>query len=234
MKNRFEKLTVFILGTVAIIILFCGISSAEEKNMTIDPILYKNLKYRFIGPTRGGRVTAVTGIPDAPLKYYMGSTGGGVWKTMDGGITWDNVSDGFFKVGSIGSVEVAPSDSNVVYVGTGSASPRGNISTGRGIYKSTDAGKTWKLMGLDTEAQIGKIQIHPGNHDLVYAAVLGNIFGPNPERGVYRSRDGGKNWEKVLFVNDKTGCIDLVMDYTNPRIIYAGMWQAERKPWTYY
>ncbi len=232
MKNLYKKLTVFILGAATIILLFGGISSAEDKNVTIDPVLYKNLKYRFIGPTRGGRVTAVTGIPDAPLTFYMGSTGGGVWKTIDGGITWDNISDGFFKVGSIGSVEIAPSDSNVSYVGTGSASPRGNISTGRGIYKSTDAGKTWKLMGLDTEAQIGKIQIHPGDPDLVYAAVLGNIFGPNPERGVYRSQDGGENWDKVLFINDKTGCIDLVMDSTNPRIIYAGMWQAERKPWT--
>lgn len=225
---------------VCVIVLFligvCSLTGAQDKvsdpNVTVDPALYKQLKYRLIGPTRGGRVTAVTGIPEEPFTFYMGSTGGGVWKTIDGGITWNNVSDGFFKVGSIGSVEVSLSDPNVIYVGTGSASPRGNISTGRGVYKSTDAGKTWALMGLAAEGQIGKLQIHPLDPDLVYAAVLGNIFGPNPERGVYRSSNGGKTWEKILHMDEKTGCIDLVMDPNNPRILYAGFWQAERKPWT--
>ena len=205
---------------------------AADPNQTMDPALFNKLQYRFIGPTRGGRVTAVTGIPDQPRTFFMGTTGGGVWKTTDGGITWDNISDKFFKVGSIGSVEVAPSDPNVIYVGTGSASPRGNISTGRGIYKSTDAGRTWTLTGLDTFLQIGKLQIHPQEPDVVFAAVLGNIFGPGPDRGVYRTRDGGKTWTKVLFVDEKTGCIDLVMDPSNPRILYAGFWQAERRPWT--
>lgn len=214
------------------ILLCSGISFTQEKNQTIDPVLYKNLEYRLIGPYRGGRVTAVTGIPDKPYTFYLGSTGGGVWKTTDGGRHWTNISDGFFKAASIGSIEVAPSDPNVIYAGTGSASPRGNISTGRGIYKSTDAGKSWTLTGFKADAQIGKIQIHPRNCDIVYAAVLGNIFGPGSERGVYRSLDGGQNWEKVLFINNQTGCIDMVMDPTNPRIIYAGMWQAERKPWT--
>ena len=207
-------------------------TQAEEKNVTIDPILMKKLEYRLIGPSRGGRVTAVTGIPDLPFTFFMGTTGGGVWKTTDGGITWDNISDKFFKVGSIGSVEVALSDPNIIYVGTGSASPRGNISAGRGVYKSTDAGQTWAFIGLEKAGQIGKIQIHPQDPDLVYAAVLGNIFGPNPERGVYRSKDGGKTWDRVCFVDEKTGCIDMVMDPQNPRIIYAGFWQAERKPWT--
>ncbi len=225
---------------VCIIVLFligvCSLTAAQEKatdpNVTVDPVLYSQLKYRLIGPIRGGRVTAVTGIPDESFTFFMGTTGGGVWKTTDGGVTWINISDGFFKVSSIGSVEVSLSDPNVVYVGTGSASPRGNISTGRGVYKSTDAGKTWTLRGLETEGQIGKLQIHPQDPDLVYAAVLGNIFGPNPERGVYRTTDGGKSWERIHSVDEKTGCIDLVMDPNNPRILYAGFWQAERKPWT--
>ncbi len=232
MKNEIKKYFLFLLIFTGVLVLLSSLSWAEEDNEVIDPMLYKNLEYRLIGPYRGGRVTAVTGIPDEPLTFFMGSTGGGVWKTTDGGINWTNISDGFFKVASIGSIEVALSDPNVIYVGTGSASPRGNISTGRGIYKSTDAGRTWKLIGLNTEAQIGKIQIHPQNPDVVYAAVLGNIFGPGSERGVYRSLNGGKNWEKVLYIDDKTGCIDMVMDPTNPRILYAGMWQAERMPWT--
>jgi photosystem II stability/assembly factor-like uncharacterized protein len=233
MKKMQIQKTCFI---ALLLIGFCSFMLAQEKadepNVIVNPDLFKKLKYRFIGPTRGGRVTAVTGIPDEPFTYYMGTTGGGVWKTTDGGVSWNNVSDGFYKVGSIGSVEVALSDPNVVYVGTGSASPRGNISTGRGVYKSTDAGKTWALAGLDKWGQIGKLQIHPQDPDLVYAAVLGNIFGPNPERGVYRTLDGGESWEKILFVDEKTGCIDLVMDPNNPRILYAGFWQAERKPWT--
>jgi photosystem II stability/assembly factor-like uncharacterized protein len=232
METRIQKASLILL----LLIGFCFFVAAQEKagdaNVIVNPDLFKELKYRFIGPTRGGRVTAVTGIPDEPFTYYMGTTGGGVWKTTDGGVTWNNISDGFFKVGSIGSIEVALLDPNVVYVGTGSASPRGNISTGRGVYKSTDAGKTWALVGLVTEGQIGKLQIHPQDPDLVYAAVLGNIFGSNPERGVYRTTDGGKSWERIHYVDDKTGCIDLVMDPNNPRILYAGFWQVERKPWT--
>jgi photosystem II stability/assembly factor-like uncharacterized protein len=232
MNISIQKASLIVLLLIGIC-LFMGAKEKEnDPNVIVNPDLFKQLKYRFIGPTRGGRVTAVTGIPDEPFTFYMGTTGGGVWKTTDGGVTWDNVSDGFFKVGSIGSVEVSFSDLNVVYVGTGSASPRGNISTGNGVYKSTDAGKTWELVGLENWAQIGKLQIHPQDPDCVYAAVLGNIFGANPERGVYRTTDGGKSWENILFVDEATGSIDLVMDPNNPRILYAGFWQAERKPWT--
>ncbi|MFP4341954.1 MAG: glycosyl hydrolase [Cyclobacteriaceae bacterium] len=199
---------------------------------TISPVLYESLNYRMIGPFRGGRCTAVTGVPDEPLTFFMGTTGGGVWKTEDGGIQWQNISDGFIPVGSIGSIEIAPTDANIIYVGTGSASPRGNVSPGKGMYKSTDGGLSWKPAGLAKAGQIGKIQIHPKNPELVYAAALGNVFGPSPERGVFRSEDGGQNWEKVLYVNDSTGVIDLVMDPKNPRILYAGAWQVERKPWT--
>lgn len=193
---------------------------------------FSAMQYRNIGPSRGGRSTAVAGIPSQPNVFFMGTTGGGVWKTDDGGNTWNNITDGQISVGSIGSIRVALSDPNVIYVGTGSADPRGNVSIGKGMYKSSDAGKTWTLTGLEKGGQIGRIEIHPQNPDVVFAAVLGNPFTPNAERGVYRSKDGGKIWERVLFVNDKTGAMDLVMDPNNPRILFAGMWQVQRKPWT--
>jgi len=196
------------------------------------PSSFDALRYRNIGPARGGRVTAVTGISQKPFTFLMGATGGGVWKTTDGGLNWSNISDGYFEVGSIGAIALAPSDENVIYVGTGSACPRGNISPGNGIYKSQDGGRSWQHTGLPKAGQIARIRVHPDNPHLVYAAVAGNIFGPNPERGVYRSRDGGENWENVLYVSERTGAIDLAMDPNNPRILYAGMWTAQRKPWT--
>ena len=206
--------------------------AAAQPPPTIDPVFLDSMKYRSIGPYRGGRVTAVAGVAQQMHTFYMGSTGGGVWRTEDAGQTWRNLTDGQVKSGSIGAIAVAPSDPNVIYVGTGSACPRGNVSAGDGIYRSTDAGKTWTHSGLPEAGQIGKIRVHPQNPDLVYAAVLGHIFGPNPDRGVYRSKDGGKSWERVLFVSDKTGAIDISMDVKNPRILYAGMWRAERKPFT--
>jgi photosystem II stability/assembly factor-like uncharacterized protein len=204
----------------------------DPANVKVDPSLLSALKFRDVGFSRGGRSTAVTGVPGQPLVYYFGGTGGGVFKTADAGNSWTSVTDGFLGVGAIGAVAVAPSDPNVVYVGTGSACPRGNISVGDGIYKSTDAGKTWKHVGLRQAGQIGKIRVHPQNPDLVYVAALGQIFGPNAERGVFRSKDGGTNWEKVLHVSDKTGVVDLSMDPRNPRNLFASAWSAERKPWT--
>lgn len=197
----------------------------------VKPELFNTLQYRSLGFSRGGRATAVGGVPSDPLTYYFGSTGGGVWKTNDAGITWKNISDGFFTAGSIGAVAVAPSDPNVIYAGTGSACPRGNISIGDGMYRSTDAGKTWKHIGLPKAGLIGRIVVHPKDHNLLYVAVLGNIFTPNDERGVYRSKDGGNSWERVLFVSNKTGAVDLSMNPENPRILYAGFWAVERKPW---
>src|SRR5436305_291142 len=165
-----------------------------------DASLLKGLQWREVGPYRGGRADAVVGIPDQPETYYFGSTGGGVWKTVDGGQTWKSVSDGFFG-GSIGAVAVAPSDPAVVYAGTGEETIRGNVSHGDGIWKSTDAGKSWTHIGLEDSRQIARIRVHPSNPDLLYVAAMGHAFGPNETRGVYRSRDGGKTWERVLFVS---------------------------------
>jgi photosystem II stability/assembly factor-like uncharacterized protein len=205
---------------------------STDPNRVYDPALYQALKYRMIGPFRGSRVTAVTGVPSQPRTFYMGGVGGGVWKTTDGGERWFNVSDRYFKAGSMGAIAVSESDPNVVYTGTGSACVRGNVSPGIGVYKSTDAGASWTHVGLDEAGQIGRVRIHPRDPDLVYVAALGHIFGPNPDRGVFRSRNGGKSWEKVLYVSDRTGAIDLILDANNPRILYATLWTVERKPWT--
>jgi photosystem II stability/assembly factor-like uncharacterized protein len=206
--------------------------TTSDRTPRYDPKLYQAMQWRLIGPFRGGRVTAVAGVPSQPMTFYMGATGGGVWKTEDGGLTWRNVSDGYFKTGSIGAIAVAESDPNVIYVGTGEACPRGNVSHGDGVYKSTDGGRTWVNVGLRDTRHIARIRIHPQNPDLVYVAALGHVFGPNEERGIFRSRDGGKTWEKILYVDEKTGAIDLAMDPTNPRILYAAFWQVLRQPWT--
>lgn len=193
---------------------------------------YRSLKFRNIGPFRGGRSVATTGVPGNDQHYYMGTTGGGLWKTTDAGITWKNCSDGFFGTGSVGAVAVAESDINVVYAGMGEHAPRGVMTSyGDGIYKSTDAGATWKKSGLPESRQIAAIRVHPKNPDLVYAAVQGALNGPSEERGIYMSADGGANWKKILYINSSTGCSDLSMDYTNPRILYAAMWEHHRLPW---
>lgn len=196
-----------------------------------DSALFGSLSYRMIGPFRGGRSTAVAGITGEPFTFLQGGTGGGVWKTDDAGTSWKNITDGFFG-GSIGAIDIADSDPNVIYVGTGSADIRGNSSQGRGVWKSLDAGKTWRFIGLPESGAIRRVVVHPANPDLVFVTALGHMFGKNRERGVYRSKDGGATWEQVLFLNDSTGASDLSMDPRNPRILYAGMWRAERKPWT--
>jgi photosystem II stability/assembly factor-like uncharacterized protein len=199
---------------------------------TYDPALWSGMKYRSIGPYRGGRVTAVTGVASDPLTYYMGSTGGGVWKTTDAGHNWVNVSDGFFSVASMGAIEVSLSNPNVVYAGTGSSKIRSNVSIGRGLYKSTDAGKTWSFIGLRDTGQISTIRVDPKNPDLVYVAALGNPFVPNKDRGIYRSTDGGKTWKNVLFVSDDVGAADFEIQPGNPKVLFASMWHGQRKPWT--
>ncbi|MEZ4571388.1 MAG: hypothetical protein R2849_13880 [Thermomicrobiales bacterium] len=187
------------------------------------------MEYRCIGPHRGGRVVAVSGDPVNKSTFYFGSTGGGVWKTTDGGVSWRNVSDGYFEWASVGALAVAPSDPNVIYAGMGETSIRGNVSRGDGVYKSTDAGQTWKHMGLAETQNIGEICIHPENPDLVYLAALGHVWGPNAERGVYRSKDGGQNWELVLHKSSTAGAVDLAMDPKNPRILYAAIWEGSRR-----
>lgn len=189
------------------------------------------MRWRGIGPYRGGRVTAVSGVRHHPNVYYLGATGGGVWKTEDSGVTWRPVSDGDVNRGSIGAIAVAESDPDVVYVGTGEACVRSNFSEGDGVYRSTDAGRTWTRVGLDSTRQIGRIVVDPSNAQIVYVAALGDVFGPSDERGVYRSRDGGRTWSRVLFVDENTGAVDLSIDPRSPAVLYAGMWQVRRRPW---
>ncbi len=202
-----------------------------EPRPAFDSTLFQAMRWRSIGPYRGGRVTAVAGVDGQRDVYYLGATGGGVWKTTDGGSTWFPVADSILGAGSIGAIAVAPSDPNVVYVGGGESPLRGNVSPGDGMYRSTDAGRTWSRIGLTDAGQIAAIRVHPGNPDLVYAAVLGHAFGPNAQRGVYRSADGGRTWQQLLTRGDSAGAIDVAMDPSNPRILYAAFWQAVRRPW---
>ena len=190
-----------------------------------------NLHWRCIGPPRGGRVVAVAGHPTNVAEFYFGACAGGVWKTNDAGISWHNISDGYLNTASVGAIAVSDSDPNVIYVGTGESCIRTNVSPGDGVYKSTDAGRTWKNIGLNETKHISQIRIDPNNADLVYVAALGHAFGENDERGVFRSSDGGENWEKVLFVSDKAGAADLSMDTNNPRIIISTIWEAKRSFW---
>lgn len=194
--------------------------------------LFGRRGWRCIGPFRGGRVVAVAGDPLEPMTFYFGACAGGVWKTTDGGTYWHNISDGYFKTAAVGALAVAPSDPNVIYAGMGETAIRGNVSHGDGVYKSTDAGKTWRHLGLADTRYIAKVRIHPTNPDLVYVAALGHIYGPHPERGVYRSQDGGTTWDRVLFRSDKAGAIDLSIDPTNPRHLYAALWETRRTPWS--
>ena len=192
---------------------------------------YDALEYRLLGPFRGGRSAAVTGVANQPNLYYFGSTGGGIWKTTNGGRQWENISDGFFG-GSIGAIAVSNSDPNVIYVGGGEKTVRGNVSSGYGIWKSEDAGKTWKSSGLENSRHVPRIAVHPTNHNIVYAGVMGNLYKPTQERGVYKSTDGGKTWKKTLFSNEHAGVVDLIMDPTNPRILYASTWRINRTPYS--
>jgi photosystem II stability/assembly factor-like uncharacterized protein len=214
------------------IFLFASHKGNAQKNVTkFSEDFYKSVEWRNIGPFRGGRSAAVTGVPGKSNLFYMGAAGGGVWKTTDAGNTWKNISDGFFG-GSIGAVAVSEWDNNVIYAGGGEVTVRGNVSSGNGMWKSVDAGKTWKFTGLKNSRHIPRIRIHPKNPDMVYAAVLGDLYKSSEERGVYKSTDGGKNWRKVLFANADAGAVDLIMDPNNPRILYASTWNVRRTPYS--
>ncbi|MEM1258890.1 MAG: glycosyl hydrolase [Bacteroidota bacterium] len=232
MKMLFSKAGCVLLSFC--FIAFTGESQRRKKSPTPPEIpseLYSSLEYRLVGPFRGGRSAAVTGVPGEPNLFYFGATGGGVWKTLDGGRTWKNISDGYFG-GSIGAVEVAKSDPNVIYVGGGEKTLRGNVSSGYGVWKTEDAGKTWQKAGLEKSRHVPRIRVHPTDYNTVYAAVLGNIYKPTKQRGVYKSTDGGKTWKQVLFVNDQSGAVDLTFDPNNPRILYAATWRAQRTPYS--
>ncbi|MDH5589675.1 MAG: glycosyl hydrolase, partial [Gemmatimonadota bacterium] len=198
---------------------------------SVDPSYLDLVSWRMVGPTRGGRVLAVAGHADQQHTYYQGTAGGGVWKTEDGGINWSNVSDGYFNTGSVGAIAVAASSPGTVYVGMGEACIRGNASIGDGIYKSLDGGETWTHLGLETTSQIARVRVHPTNPDVAYVAALGTPWGPHPDRGVYRTRDGGRSWQKILYRDDETGAIDLVLDPSDPDVIYASLLQLRRYPW---
>jgi photosystem II stability/assembly factor-like uncharacterized protein len=196
----------------------------------VDPALFSGLRWRSVGPARGGRSIAVGGSAARPLEYYFGATGGGVWKTTDGGLTWRPVADRFLKTSSVGAIAVAESNPDVVYVGMGEVALRGNVIQGDGMYKTSDGGRTWSHVGLEKTMAIGRIRVHPSNPDVVYVAALGNPYGPNPERGVFKTTDGGKTWNRVLFRDDKTGAVDLTLDVKNPDTLYAGFWEVFRTP----
>ncbi len=217
------------LLSLTIFILAEAFARGEPEGPHGGPPEFKPINYRSIGPAVGGRVARSVGVPGDPLTYYAAVSSGGVWKSADGGINWKPIFEDQ-PTQAIGSLAVAPSDPNVIYVGSGEANIRGNVQPGNGIYKSTDAGKTWKQV-WNQRGQIGTIAVHPSNPDIAYAAVLGHAFGPNPERGVYRTTDGGKNWQRVLFKDQDTGACDVCLDPNNPRIVFAGLWQTRRRPW---
>jgi len=232
MKTCFSKMGMLLLTFTLCV---ATVQSQRKKKTQTTPEypeeIYSSLEYRLIGPFRGGRSAAVTGVPGEPNLFYFGATGGGVWKTTDGGRSWENISDGYFG-GSIGAVEVAKSDPNVIYVGGGEKTVRGNVSSGYGVWKTEDGGKTWASMGLEKTRHIPRLKVHPTNHDIVYAAVMGNIYKPTKERGVYKSTDGGKTWKQILFVNDHAGAVDLTLDPNNPRVLYASTWRVQRTPYS--
>src|SRR5688572_26702841 len=199
---------------------------------SVDSALLRGLNYRLVGHSRGGRVTTVTGVPSQPRTFYMGVASGGLFRTTDGGLNWEPITDGKVPVASMGSVEVALTDPNIIYLGTGSDGVRSNVSTGRGVYKTLDGGKTWSFIGLYNAGQIGALRIHPTDPNTVWVAAYGDIFKPNNDRGVFKTTDGGRTWRKTLYMNDSTGAMDVELQPGNPNVVYAWMNRIERKPWS--
>ena len=226
----------YIFVILSLIFSFSAISedleNKKKNKFSVDSILFQVGEWRDIGPFRGGRSTASTGITGNDQVYYMGTTGGGLWKTEDAGISWKNISDGYFETGSVGAVAVSESDNNIVLVGMGESPVRGVMtSSGDGVYKSVDGGDTWVHLGLENTKHISQIRIHPSDPNIIYVSAQGSPYGETKERGIYRTFDGGKNWENILFVDPSSGAVDLAMDYTNPRVLYASFWDHQRLPW---
>ncbi|MGB6669404.1 MAG: hypothetical protein WBE73_13735, partial [Candidatus Acidiferrum sp.] len=217
--------------SVAVVMVLLGLTCTTVRAQTLDDNALKAMKWRQVGPFRGGRTLAVSGVAGDPETYYFGSVAGGVWKTTNGGLTWTPMTD---KTGimSVGAIAVAPSDPNVIYVGTGESCWRGDISYGDGMYKSLDAGKTWSHIGLEDSRHIARIVVSPTNPDVLFVAAMGHAYGPNEMRGVFKSSDGGKSWQKVLYKDTKTGAIDLTFDPSNPHTLFAALYEAQRYPWT--
>ncbi len=225
--HRIYRIFLQFFLTILAVMIFIPVVNGDEAKRNPSP--FKRLKFRSIGPAAGGRVCRVAGVPGDPLTCYAATAASGIWKSTDGGVHWKPIADDQ-PTSTFGSIAVSPSDPNVIYAGSGEANIRGNVEVGNGIYKSIDAGKTWKHVWKQ-EGQIGTMIVHPTNPDIAFAAVLGHAFGPNPERGVYRTVDGGKNWQRVLFKDDDTGASDIVFDLSNPKILFAGLWQTRRRPW---
>lgn len=234
MLTKYSQMTKRLLFSFTLSLSMCSITIAQDNtsNNQFDQHLIETLTYRNVGPFRGGRSTTVTGVPGQVYTYYMGTTGGGVWKTTDAGLSWNNISDGYFNTTGIGDITVAPSDANIIYVGTGEGPVRGvKTSHGDGVYKSTDAGETWVHVGLEATRHISRVFVHPQNPNKVYVAAQGNPWGPNEERGIYLTEDGGENWKKILYVNENSGFGDLTVDISNPDFMMATSWDFNRKPW---
>ena len=229
MKNNYFK--TYLSALISLCLVFGSNQIIKAQQLPVDTSFYSSYTWRNIGPNRGGRSLGSSGSPSRPYEYYFGATGGGLWKTTDGGNEWFPVTDGQISSSSIGAVAVAESNPDIVYIGGGETQLRGSITQGDGVYKTTDGGKTWKHLGLQETQAISRIRVDPTNPDLVYVAALGHPYGENEERGVFRSKNGGETWEKVLYVSNKAGAADLIIDRTNPKVLYASTWQVYRKAW---